>query len=367
MRDSSDRRRKRGWGALVAVSLSFMLVAAACGDDDEVAPTLSADSVTIMLPFFESMSFFETIMGDELGYFADEGLTVDIVTTEGGSLALQQVISGNADLAFTSPGLVLTAAAEGNVLISLATRIQRNLFSIVVPATSDIMTTEDLEGKVLGVSDFGGGELPLVRAALSLAGLEEGANVDMLAIGDSTPTVLAALQDGTVDAYGSDWFVFFGLEQAGMPIREIVPEQLSTLTAEVLVATPEYVADHPDVISAVLRAMAKAAYFTTYDRSAALNFLRDRIPEEHEDEAVAPLILELFLTLADIPEVDGVQQWGTQFPAAWETWKTVLGDVVDTASLDISSIIDSSFVDAANDIDFKAIEEHADGLNLDYP
>lgn len=50
-----------------------------------------------------------------------------------------------------------------------------------------------------------------------------------------------------------------------------------------------------------------------------------------------------------------------------ETWKTVLGEVVDTGPIDVSSIIDSSFVDAANDVDFAAIEEHADGLNLDYP
>jgi NitT/TauT family transport system substrate-binding protein len=362
MRYSTDKTRSKRWGALLAVVLAFAMVTAACGDDEA-----SDDNVTLTLPFGESMSFFETMMGDELGYFVDEGLNLEIQTSDGGSLALQQVISGQSDFAFTSPGLVLTAAAEGNQLISLATRLQKNIFSVVVTDDSPIQTTEDLRGGVLGVSDFAGGEMPLVRAALSLAGLTDGDDVEVLAVGDSSPAVLAALQDGTVDAYAADWFVFFGIEQSGTPIREIIPAELANLTAEVLVATPQYVEDHPDVVERMLTAMAKAAYFTTYDRDAALNILRTRIPEEHEDTAVAPDILALFLNLAAIPESGGVQTWGVQSAAAWETWKTVLGDVADTGSINVADILDSSFIDKANDIDFDAVEKDADDRNLSYP
>ena len=218
-----------------------------------------------------------------------------------------------------------------------------------------------------GVSDFGGGELPLVRAALASAGLNEESDLEMLAVGESAPAIVTAFEDGTINAFGGDWFVFFGIQQSGMEIREIVPPALSDLTAEVLVTTPQYVEDHPDVIERLLTAMAKGAYFTSYDKAAALNFLRDRIPEEHEDPAVAPLILDLFLSLAAIPEVGGNQAWGTQNAASWETWKDVLGDTVDTSGINVSDILDSSFVDEANDIDFDAVEKDADDLNLSYP
>lgn len=342
---------------LVAAALTL----AACGSDSDGGGDDSAPrEVTLMLPFQESTSFFSTLLAQELGYFEEEGINVEVSPSDGGSVALQQVVSGNQDLALVSPGLVLTASAEGSDLVVPYTDKHRNLFSIVVPEGSDVTSVEDLQGGVIGITDLGGGELPLTRAAMDNAGLEEDVNVETLVVGEGGPAVLSAFEDGEIDAYAASWSDFFPLVIAGQELTEIIQPDLAELPSEVLVATPEFAADNGELLDGVTRAMAKASYFTTYDEEAALTILRERLPEELQDPETATRALDLWIGIADVPEVDGEPRYGMHDPEAWETLKQVLGEVADVQDVDISTILDDSHIDAANEFDKSAVEAQAD-------
>jgi NitT/TauT family transport system substrate-binding protein len=354
---AAPRRIAAAWLAVCA------LVLACCGGDnrgvngDEDA---GAKSVSLILPFQQSTSFYSTLLADELGYFADEGLDVTVEPSGGGSVALQQVIAGNQDLGLVSPGLILTAAAEGNELNVPYTDKHRNLFSIVVPEGSDITSVEDLKGRNIGITDFGGGELPVTRAALDLAGLKEDADVQLLVVGEGGPAVIDALNSGTIDAYAASWSDFFPLTVAGLNLTEILQQELATLPSEVLVTTKEYADANGAVIDGVTRALAKGSYFASYDADATVSVLSKRIPEETADPATAKRALELWLRIADYPKVDGEVRFGQHNPEAWERLKAVLGNVAEVDRVDVSQILDNSHLDAANDFDRAKVEADAD-------
>jgi len=135
--------------------------------------------VTLMLPFQKGLSFWSEMAPEELGYYKTEGLKVTIQPSGGGTEALQQLLTGNVDMAMVAPAVILEAVAQGKQVVVPYTDKHSGLFSIVVPESSDIRSPADLRGKTVGITDFGGGEMPIVRAILGKAGLKEGTDTKL--------------------------------------------------------------------------------------------------------------------------------------------------------------------------------------------
>ena len=106
-------------------------------------------------------------------YFASlliaSGLDVKTVPSNGSDYVVQQLIAGNVKFGQTGADNILIANANGRPVRGLAQVGGRGIFTIVAPADSDVKTMEDLKGKKLGVTDLGGGEIPLVKASIAAA------------------------------------------------------------------------------------------------------------------------------------------------------------------------------------------------------
>ena len=66
-----------------------------------------------------------------------------------------------------------------------------DVFTIAVTPESGVTSLEDLDGEALGVTDLGGGEMPLVRAALDSVGLSFDDDVELTVIGAGCATARA--------------------------------------------------------------------------------------------------------------------------------------------------------------------------------
>lgn len=371
------RRRQAG----IATVLACVLFAAACQgaqstvSDSETgagagAETAAAEaaSVTLMLPFQKSLSFWSSMLADELGYFDDENLDVTIEPSGGGTEALQQVIAGNADMALVAPAVIVLSVAEGNELVVPYTDKHAGLFSIVVPDGSDIQQPEDLQGATVGITDFAGGEVPMVRAILGRAGLTVDQDVTLVTVGEGNPATVQALENGRIDAYGASWSDFIPLMGLGMELREVSYPELTGIPSEVLVTTSDYFAENTDVVERVGRAMAKASYFATESEDATLALMRDLAPEDHEDTDLARLALGIWFDIADYPQENGAYVFGQHDPAAWEELQTVLADHADLSTeVDVNAVLDDSLVEAFNDFDHEAVTAQVSELGLTYP
>ena len=188
-------KRSRIWLSVVAASA---LVLAACGtqgggsaapdtSDGEAAsaaPDASGGgtggetaSVRLQLQWAPQAQFAGYFAALEEGYYADEGLEVDILAG-GPDVVPQQVGSAEDGPEFTISWVpkVLEARESGSDLVNIAQVFQRSGTLSVAWADSGITEPADFEGKRVGVWDFGN-EFE-VTAAARQAGLEEGVDYE---------------------------------------------------------------------------------------------------------------------------------------------------------------------------------------------
>lgn len=120
-----------------------------------------------------SMAAYTTLYGPylvpiEKGYYADEGLTLDVTLASGG-VATPALLSGSLDISTSNPS-VLSPALRGaplKILYTMANRSQNQLWS----TSPDIKTIADLKGKQVGIMAPGDSFEISVKLALQKLGL----------------------------------------------------------------------------------------------------------------------------------------------------------------------------------------------------
>ncbi len=309
------------------LGLALALSVAGCnpnrGDSGGGQGGAADTDVTLMLPFQKGLSFWSEMLPEELGYYKAEGLTVSIQPSGGGTEALQQLLTGKVDMAMVAPAVILEAAAQGKKVAVPYTDKYKGLFSIVVPETSDIRAPADLRGKTVGVTDFGSGEMPIVRAILGKAGLTEGKDVKLVAVGEGNPAVAKAIRDGRVQAYGASWSDFIPLMGLGLQFREVTYPDIQALPSEVLAVRPDYLQANRDKVLKVARSMAKASYLVTRYPDKWLGLLKKLAPQDVSDPELARLAMDVWLDIAAYPKQGGQYVFGRSDEAAWRTLESV--------------------------------------------
>jgi NitT/TauT family transport system substrate-binding protein len=247
----------RSWLKLMLGLLCVGLVAlvvAGCGDDDddgggggggggetaaEEAPKEVKD-FTMTFPFQDSIiwSGYEISKGSDGPFEIDAGLRPETQAVEGNSQTIQQLISGKVDYAITGAPEIFVANARGRKVYGLATYYD-NVFTVVATKESGTKSIEDLRGKAIGVTDLGGGEIPLVNAVLADAGLEPGKDVELKVVGPGGATAYRALKDGEVAAFGGAINDLVPLESQGLRFDIILPEDFASLPSDYLAVTED--------------------------------------------------------------------------------------------------------------------------------
>ena len=110
------------------------------------------------------------------------------------------VPTGQADIGATTPTNIVQAAAAGEDFALVYEYYQKNVFSMVVPADSEVQEVADLEGMNVGATSEGSGDYAPGAGRLVEAGLA-GEDVELIAAGDGGPAVAEALRTGRLDAF----------------------------------------------------------------------------------------------------------------------------------------------------------------------
>lgn len=132
------------------------------------------------------------------GFFADEGLDVELVYTRGGGAALQALVGGAVEYAATSFDAALQAFSNGADIKRFATTGRLPLFALATaPKRAGAITDfKDLEGATVGVSALGNGDHVLMLYLLERAGVDP-SSVEFATLGVN---LYDALRLGQVDA-----------------------------------------------------------------------------------------------------------------------------------------------------------------------
>lgn len=132
------------------------------------------------------------------GFFADEGLDVELIYTRGGNAAMQALVGGAVEYAGTSFDVALQAFANGAPIERFATTGRLPLFALATaPGTAEaIGGIEALAGRTVGVSALGNADHVLLLFLLERTGVD----ADSVRFATLGPNLYDALRLGQIDA-----------------------------------------------------------------------------------------------------------------------------------------------------------------------
>jgi len=206
------------------------------------------------------------------GYFANEGLDATLRLQTSGKAALQGVLAGNADLATVSETPIVFARLAGRPVAIIATvgTASKNL-AVVARKDQGINRPANLQGKKVGITLGTNAEFFLDTISIA-----NGIGRDRIMIVNLEPeAMLPALVSGRVDAVAT-WEPQVIRLQMELGNRGVTfyNEELYTENFN-LVTTPDYVAQHPETVQKLLRALVKAEKFAQQNPGEARRILAE--------------------------------------------------------------------------------------------
>lgn len=226
-------------------------------------PAAAADKMTLLLDWYVNPDHGPVILARELGYFADEGLDVEIIAPADPSAPPKMVAAGKADLAVSYQPQIHLQVAEGLPLKRVGTLIASPLNCLMVKDDGPIKSIADLKGRKIGYS-VSGVESAQVTALLKRHGMTAD-DVEMINVNWSlAPAVMSGQVDAVIGAYrnvelhqmelqGVKGRCFFIEEEGVPPYDELIyvanPQTMDKdKIARFLAATEratQYIVNHP--------------------------------------------------------------------------------------------------------------------------
>lgn len=328
----------KGWTAALMLSMSVALPAMA-----------EVTALTLVVPNPSAINNYPLAVAIGEGYFADEGLSVQIEAVNGSASVLQLLASGQGHIGQPGPAPVLAARARGEDIVMIYNHFARSVFGLVVPDESPAQSPADLKGKVIGVGTADGAEVGFTRGIMTDLGLNAGTDYDFLAIGDGG-TAVAAFLNKDVDGYAAAVADSAIISARGIPLREITPEPYFAYFGNGWAVTRAFLDENPEALEGFGRALVRGTKFglDPANRDATLDHVAAVNPQESEDRAFAEALLTA-IQGRTIP-VDPTSPHGYFPPDAWRKWQDSLvasGDLEKPAD-DLDAAYTNRFVETWN-------------------
>ncbi|WP_166370651.1 ABC transporter substrate-binding protein [Psychromonas sp. SA13A] len=199
---------------LTALSLTAALLSFSAQAEDK--------KVTLMLDWFVNPNHGPIVIAQQLGYFKQQGLSVDIQEPADPSMPPKLVAAGNIDLAITYQPNLIIDVSEKLPLVRSATLIATPLNTLMVLDDGKINSLSDLKGKKVGIA-ISGSEEAIIGKMLESVQL----NYQDVAIINVGWALSASLASGKVDAIwgGLRNFETNQLELEGFKAKAYFPEE----------------------------------------------------------------------------------------------------------------------------------------------
>jgi NitT/TauT family transport system substrate-binding protein len=176
-------KRTTRWLALLA---TLALVLAACGDDSTggAEDCTETDTVRLQLQWVAQAQFAGYFVADDLGFYADECLDVEILEGAVEIVPQQVLATGGAEFGLAWVPKALVSREQGADIVNIAQVFERSGTLEVSFADSGIASPEDWAGKTVG--NWGFGNEYELTAAIEKFGVADvnlvGQSFDMLAL-----------------------------------------------------------------------------------------------------------------------------------------------------------------------------------------
>lgn len=185
-------------------------------------PAFSADKLTVLLDWFTNPDHAQIVLAEELGYFKELDLEIEIIEPTDPSLPPKLVAAGKADIAITYQPQLHVQVSQGLPLLRFATLVSTPLNSLVVMKDGPIQSIGDLAGKKVGFS-VGGFEDALLKTMLETHGVNL-SQVELVNVNFSlSPSLITGQVDAVIGAFRN--FELNQMDIVGEPGLAFYPEE----------------------------------------------------------------------------------------------------------------------------------------------
>ena len=302
-------------------------------------------TVNVINPLPRSTNFFPLVVGEELGYFAEEGVEVNLLPSDTSIPYVAFIQNGQADLAMLDPFETVNALLAGAEINTVFEVMQNAPEGIAVPADSAATSVADLAGTTVGlVSDR---DRAFLQAALNTTGNTID-DVQTVVLGESGPTLAAAMRDGTVSALAGaapDWIALIA---NGIGTKLITPEELLASPANTFAMNVDMIEEKRGPVEGFLRAWCKGMHAATVNPEAVAAILRENVPEEWEIEEAGQLYLDMSIGM----NVSVTDRCGD---VQNDVWTNIQPQMLAAGGIeqivDVSTFLNDTYIAVANDFD----------------
>jgi len=305
--------------ALVSALLTLALSSSASAQQLTPFRVGVSDAVNTVLPVW---------MAEAGGFYAANGLKVEVINMGGGSRGAQELEAGRIDLMRVGLSSVVQANRSGGDLRLIAS--MSNVIRFVVVTAPGVKTAADVKGGTIGVSTFGSESDSTITLALERLGLTR-ADVTVKEYGGGSRR-LAAVKSGEIKATAINEPTTSQAREQGVNVMiDLAAEQIPWLFSGVVLKRAD-VNGKRDVATRFLKAVIEGNYLALSDAKRAKEVLAK----------------ELKLTdqkIVDISYDDFKAQSPPNMEPSIKGAENVIAQTAGSGSRNIADYIDSSILD----------------------
>jgi NitT/TauT family transport system substrate-binding protein len=276
-----DLARSRG-GALALALASLLISACSSGASPAAAPGTAASATSSPLAVIKlkvsqpvaALTFASVYVARFKGFFAEESLDVEQISSGGGGPDTQALITGDVQFNITPGTNHLDAFTQGKKLVAVYNAVNKNMINVVMRAdvakrlgiTAQTPLADKLralKGLTIAATRPGALTFQQAEAMVRRAGYEPQKDVKIVGAGEGM-ALIAALESGQADLFLTavpvpETAVARG--SAVMFINNAAGEDPSIIPfdMETVLVTQEYAQKNPDIVRRFVRAIRKAS------------------------------------------------------------------------------------------------------------
>src|SRR4051812_11818964 len=247
---------------LITLSLSLLvLVIAGCGSSESSTPATDGSKPSnapaeVRIGYFANLTHAQAVLGVSSGEF-ESAIKPSTLTTRvfnAGPSLIEALFGNEVDIGYVGPGPALSGFSKSRgEAIRVIAGAAANGVIIVAGKDSGINTLADLKGKKLATPQLGNTQDISAKHYL-LSELKQDDLTNVLPVNNTEQ--LQLLADGKIDAAWAPepWGSRLIVEAGGKLIAEEKdnwPDKQFTLT--LVVTTPKFLKEHPDIVAKVLK------------------------------------------------------------------------------------------------------------------
>ena len=194
----------------------------------------------------------------EAGLFEKHGLDTTLIYLDGGSKAIQVLLSGEVPIVQGGGNSPVVARLRGGDVTIIAGVVNVLAYTLIV--SPEIKKPEDLRGKKLAISRFGSNSDYATRKILVKWGLTPDKDVAIVQIPGGQPTRLASVQNKQVAGLVAQPPVTVLARKARLNVLAEPSDFGAAYTNTPIVSTGAFIREHRDTVRRFSRALAEGIY-----------------------------------------------------------------------------------------------------------